>query len=185
MDFATLDCCCGGVECFVCHSGTAPPAFQVTPSGVLAGTNPICCSGSCGSLNDMPITVPFAFAGSFNPSSAVGGLGTGGDDIGAGAYSACYYQVPIEQCESTDLLRLALYGAADEPARLAVQFFTGAAICAAVGPPFAEARQLALSNGKVDCSQIDKTLTYTRSAFAGDTFICNFKSATVHVLALS
>lgn len=167
MKFATIPCCCGGVECYVCHTGTAPPAFQVTPSGVTSGFSPACCN-DCGAFNQ-PFSLPFQGTGPFDGAQA------------------CYWLLNVGACNpaGADYLRVVLvqsYGPG-HTAWLIVQAFGATPACPfAPQPLFDERHDFGLAS--IDCSEIDLTFTYTRPPILGDTAVCNWKSASVRVLAL-
>lgn len=165
MEHATIACCCDPpLECAACEDGTSPPNFQVGIEGVTGGFSPTCCI-SPGALNDI-FTLDFLGNGVFD------GL------------PACYWILNLAACAAgaTDYIRVVLYRLIAAPyPTLRVQVYAASAACpVAPQPLFNEARELT----NQDCSEIDEEFAYTRPPISGDTAVADFKSATVHVLAL-
>lgn len=166
MKFATVPCCCDQAECFVCQPGTAPPAWQVTPSGVLAGFNGACCA-DCTAWNQ-PFTIPFQMTGSFDGAPA------------------CYWLQMLQTCQDSplDYLRVILWQPPGQQARMTVEAFGAVSPTCAFAPQPLFQETLLLGTDPIDCAAFEHTFSYTRAPVAGDTAVCDWKSATVHVIAL-
>lgn len=166
MKFATIPCCCGGTECFVCQSGTTPAAWQVTPSGVLGGFNPLCCN-DCDAWNQ-PFTIPWQQTGAFDGAPA------------------CYWLQYLQTCQDSalDYIRVILWKPTGLNARLTVEAFGAKSpVCALAPQPLFKETHI-FGAESIDCGEVDLTFPYTRPDVSGDTAVCDWKSANVHVLAL-